>query len=98
MTRERAKELFELAVNPDRAPDALSELRAGVDELFTENDTFRENNETLNNQITQLREVNLNLFLRMGKEQEDTVIEEEEKEPTRDEILASFVEEDDDNG
>lgn len=88
MTREEMKAALIRAANPDTAAEALTEISAAVDDLYTENEAAAAATAKANETIAQLRDANMRLFLRIGGDAET----EEEKEETIDEMTARLRE------
>lgn len=64
MTKEEFNVFLTSAANPDTAPAALASIQEGFNELFTNNESLTANLTTKDNQIADLRDTNMKLFLR----------------------------------
>ena len=82
MTREEFDTLLTQAADPNQTALALSQIREGVGELFNSNDNLSQQVAESNETIAQLRQTNMQLFLRIGGQ----APEEEEKEETLEEM------------
>ena len=82
MTREEFDTLLTQAADPNQTALALSQIREGVGELFNSNENLSQQVTESNETIAQLRQTNMQLFLRIGGQ----APEEEEKEETLEEM------------
>lgn len=82
MTREEFDTLLTQAADPNQTALALSQIREGVGELFNSNENLSQQVAEGNETIAQLRQTNMQLFLRIGGQ----APEEEEKEETLEEM------------
>lgn len=82
MTREEFDTLLTQAADPNQTALALSQIREGVGELFNSNENLSQQVAEGNDTIAQLRQTNMQLFLRIGGQ----APEEEEKEETLEEM------------
>lgn len=82
MTREEFDTLLTQAADPNQTALALSQIREGVGELFNSNENLSQQVNDSNETINQLRQTNMQLFLRIGGQ----APEEEEKEETLEEM------------
>ena len=82
MTREEFETLLTQAADPNQTALALSQIREGVGELFNSNENLSQQVAESNETIAQLRQTNMQLFLRIGGQ----APEEEEKEETLEEM------------
>ena len=82
MTREEFDTLLTQATDPNQTALALSQIREGVGELFNSNEKLSQQVADGNETIAQLRQTNMQLFLRIGGQ----APEEEEKEETLEEM------------
>ena len=82
MTREEFDTLLTQAADPNQTALALSQIREGVGELFNSNENLAQQVAEGNETINQLRQTNMQLFLRIGGQ----APEEEEKEETLEEM------------
>ena len=82
MTREEFDTLLTQAADPNQTALALSQMREGVGELFNSNENLSQQVAESNDTIAQLRQTNMQLFLRIGGQ----APEEEEKEETLEEM------------
>ena len=82
MTREEFDTLLTQAADPNQTALALSQIREGVGELFNSNENLSQQVAESNETIAQLRQTNMQLFLRIGGQ----APEEEEKEETLEEM------------
>ena len=82
MTREEFDTLLTQAADPNQTALALSQIREGVGELFNSNENLSQQVAESNDTIAQLRQTNMQLFLRIGGQ----APEEEEKEETLEEM------------
>lgn len=82
MTREEFDTLLTQAADPNQTALALSQIREGVGELFNSNENLSQQVAEGNETINQLRQTNMQLFLRIGGQ----APEEEEKEETLEEM------------
>ena len=82
MTREEFNTLLTQAADPNQTALALSQIREGVGELFNSNENLSQQVAESNETIAQLRQTNMQLFLRIGGQ----APEEEEKEETLEEM------------
>ena len=82
MTREEFNTLLTQAADPNQTAMALSQIREGVGELFNSNENLSQQVTESNETIAQLRQTNMQLFLRIGGQ----APEEEEKEETLEEM------------
>lgn len=82
MTREEFDGLLTQAADPNQTALALSQIREGVGELFNSNENLSQQVAESNETIAQLRQTNMQLFLRIGGQ----APEEEEKEETLEEM------------
>lgn len=78
---KRTDELFALAANPDKLPEALLGLREEISTMETAAAASATRIPELERQVTDLRETNMKLFLRQTQEVED------QKEETPDEAF-----------
>lgn len=82
MTREEFDTLLTQAADPNQTALALSQIREGVGELFNSNENLSQQVAESNDTIAQLRQTNMQLFLRIGGQ----APQEEEKEETLEEM------------
>ena len=82
MTREEFNTMLTQAADPNQTALALSQIREGVGELFNSNENLSQQVAEGNETINQLRQTNMQLFLRIGGQ----APEEEEKEETLEEM------------
>lgn len=82
MTREEFDTLLTQAADPNQTAIALTQIREGVGELFNSNENLSQQVAESNETIAQLRQTNMQLFLRIGGQ----APEEEEKEETLEEM------------
>ena len=82
MTREEFETLLTQATDPNQTAMALAQIREGVGELFNSNENLSKQVNDSNETINQLRQTNMQLFLRIGGQ----APEEEEKEETLEEM------------
>lgn len=82
MTREEFDTLLTQAADPNQTAIALTQIREGVGELFNSNENLSQQVAEGNETIAQLRQTNMQLFLRIGGQ----APEEEEKEETLEEM------------
>lgn len=82
MTREEFETLLTQAADPNQTALALSQIREGVGELFNSNENLSQQVAEGNETIAQLRQTNMQLFLRIGGQ----APQEEEKEETLEEM------------
>ena len=82
MTREELETLLTQASDPNQTAMALTQIREGVGELFNSNENLSQQVAESNETIAQLRQTNMQLFLRIGGQ----APEEEEKEETLEEM------------
>ena len=82
MTREEFDTLLTQAADPNQTALALSQIREGVGELFNSNENLSKQVNDDNETIAQLRQTNMQLFLRIGGQ----APQEEEKEETLEEM------------
>lgn len=82
MTREEFDTLLTQAADPNQTAMALTQIREGVDTLFNSNENLSQQVAESNETIAQLRQTNMQLFLRIGGQ----APEEEEKEETLEEM------------
>ena len=82
MTREEFETLLTQAADPNQTAIALTQIREGVGELFNSNENLSQQVAEGNETINQLRQTNMQLFLRIGGQ----APEEEEKEETLEEM------------
>ena len=82
MTREEFDTLLTQAADPNQTAMALAQIREGVGELFNSNENLSQQVAESNETIAQLRQTNMQLFLRIGGQ----APEEEEKEETLEEM------------
>lgn len=82
MTKDEFDGLLLQAANADTAPEALSKIRDGVNDLFGEAETLKAANEASTKQIADLRDTNMRLFLRTT----GNVKDEDEHEETVEEL------------
>ena len=82
MTREEFETLLTQAADPNQTAIALTQIREGVGELFNSNENLSQQVAESNETIAQLRQTNMQLFLRIGGQ----APEEEEKEETLEEM------------
>lgn len=82
MTREEFETLLTQASDPNQTAMALTQIREGVGELFNSNENLSQQVAESNETIAQLRQTNMQLFLRIGGQ----APEEEEKEETLEEM------------
>lgn len=82
MTREEFDTLLTQAADPNQTALALSQIREGVGELFNSNENLSQQVAESNETIAQLRQTNMQLFLRIGGQ----APQEEEKEETLEEM------------
>lgn len=84
MTYEEFLALLEAASDPDKGLEALSTLKEHGKTIFTTVDTLTEANTKLTEQVQNLRDTNMALFLKTGSPAPDN---KEEQEKTGDEIF-----------
>lgn len=82
MTREEFETLLTQAADPNQTAMALSNIREGVGTLFDSNEQLSKQVNEDNETIAQLRQTNMQLFLRIGGQ----APQEEEKEETLEEM------------
>ena len=82
MTREEFNTLLTQAADPNQTALALSQIREGVGTLFDSNENLSQQVAESNETIAQLRQTNMQLFLRIGGQ----APQEEEKEETLEEM------------
>lgn len=82
MTREEFDTLLTQATDPNQTALALSQIREGVGELYNSNENLSQQVAESNETIAQLRQTNMQLFLRIGGQ----APQEEEKEETLEEM------------
>lgn len=97
MTPEEIKALLESAVDPDKAPDALTKLKDGFDGMSAAMTALEAKTTEYEAKIAELRDSNTKLFLRqtLGVEEEEK--EEEEELDFFDEMIERIVKQDGDN-
>lgn len=88
MTRDDFKALIVAAADPDRAAAAMADLTEKANELFDTVDAYGEKIQQLEGQVSQLRDDNHRLFLRVADAPAE---KEEEKELTPEAELENLM-------
>lgn len=86
---KRTDELFALAANPDKLPEALLGLKEEITTMETAASASAEKIPALEKQINELRETNMKLFLRQTQEVKED--HEETPEETFDRLFTKAV-------
>lgn len=86
---KRTDELFALAANPDKLPEALLGLKEEITTMETAASASAEKIPALEKQINELRETNMKLFLRQTQEVKEE--HEENPEETFDRLFTKAV-------
>lgn len=94
MTREEFAAFMKDAADANKAPDALSRIKDGVEEMFATIDTLSESKTANEATIAELRDVNMRMFLRQGSPAEDDEDEEETLDEMDERLRKQILEED----
>lgn len=77
MTRDEFKSHILNATDPVKAPEALSAIKEGVEELFATNEAAAAQASADKQKIDELQQVNMRMFLRSGSRSDKPADEEE---------------------